>query len=167
MQLGGPSNTVMPLRVIYRQALDDGLVGLSPVERLRLPAVRGRRDRIATPIEAAALLDTLPTHDKAIWATALYGGLRRGELMALRWEDVDLASGVIRVERSWDSKSKLIVEPKSRAGRRQVPIATALQDYLVEHVEKGGQLNGGSEDFGRRVGQVLQLIVATQEYQFA
>ena len=39
--------------------------------------------------------------------------------------------------------------------------------YLVEHLEKGGPLHPGSDDYARRVGQTLQLIVATQEYQFA
>ncbi len=39
--------------------------------------------------------------------------------------------------------------------------------YLVSHVEKGGALDPGTDDYDRRVGQVLQLIVATQEYQFA
>jgi integrase len=59
-------------------------------------------------------------------------GLRRGELQALRWEDVDLANGVIRVERAWDVQEGPI-EPKSRAARRRVPIPAILRDYLVEH----------------------------------
>jgi len=62
----------------------------------------------------------------------MYGGLRRGELLALRWEDVDLAAGVIRVERSWDAKEGVIA-PKSRSSRRTVTIAAALRDRLVEH----------------------------------
>ena len=41
------------------------------------------------------------------------------------------------------------------------------RDYLVEHVGKGGELEPGTDDYGQRVGQTLQLIVATQEYQFA
>ena len=53
--------------------------------------------------------------------------------MALRWEDVDLATGVIRVERAYDDKSRVEIEPKSRAGRRTVPIVGALRDLLVEH----------------------------------
>ena len=53
--------------------------------------------------------------------------------MALRWEDVDLAAGVIRVERSWDVHARVYVEPKSRSGRRRVPIAGALRGVLVEH----------------------------------
>jgi integrase len=126
-------NALMPLRVIYRRALEDGDVAVNPCTGLRLPAARGRRERIVSPQEAAALLGVLPQEDRPLWALALYAGLRRGELMALRWSDVDLASGVIRVERAWDPKNRAIVDPKSRAGRRRVPIAAALRDLLVEH----------------------------------
>jgi integrase len=60
-----------------------------------------------------------------LWATALYAGLRSGELMALRWQDVDLTEGALRVERAYDPKAKEYVEPKSRAGRRRVPLTSA------------------------------------------
>ncbi|MBA3330704.1 MAG: site-specific integrase [Actinobacteria bacterium] len=126
-------NALMPLRVIFRRAVEDGDVAVNPCTHLRLPAVRGRRERIASPEEAEQLLAVLPERDRAIWATALYAGLRRGELMALRWEDVDLAAGVIHVERAYDEKDRVVVEPKSRAGRRTVPIVGALRDVLVEH----------------------------------
>jgi integrase len=106
---------------------------VNPCTHLRLPAVRGRRERIASPQEAELLLAALPARDRSIWATALYAGLRRGELMALRWDDVDLANGVIRVERAYDEKARLEIAPKSRAGRRTVPIVGALRDILVEH----------------------------------
>ena len=53
--------------------------------------------------------------------------------MALRWEDVDLAQGVIRVERSYDEKARVEIEPKSRAGKRTVPIVGALRDELLAH----------------------------------
>ena len=66
-----------------------------------------------------------------MWATALYAGLRRGELQALDWSHVDLEAGVIQVERSWDPRAGLI-EPKSRAGTRQVPIADALRVHLLD-----------------------------------
>ena len=125
-------NALMPLRVIYRRAVEDGDVAVNPCTHLRLPAVRGRRERIAAPEEAQRLLAALPERDRALWATALYAGLRRGELMALRWEDVDLAAGVIRVERSYDDKGRVEIEPKSRAGRRTVPIVGALRDILVD-----------------------------------
>ncbi|HMO01020.1 MAG TPA: tyrosine-type recombinase/integrase, partial [Miltoncostaeaceae bacterium] len=125
---GSPStvrNAIMPLRVLYRRALREGQVAVSPLEHLELPAVRGTRDRVASPEEAAALLAALPARDRAVWATALYAGLRLGELTALRVEDVDLAAGRISVERSWDPQEGAI-EPKSRSGRRRVPIAEEL-----------------------------------------
>ncbi len=50
-------------------------------------------------------------------------------------------------------------------GSYELPDET--RDYLVEHVGKSGQLEPGTADYGQRVGQTLQLIVATQEYQFA
>ena len=59
-------------------------------------------------------------------------GLRLGEVRALRWEDVDFASGLIRVRRSWDPKAGE-VEPKSAKGRRDVPLIARLRDVLTEH----------------------------------
>ena len=125
-------NALKPLQVIYRRAIEDGDLAINPCERLRLPAARGRRERIASPTEATALIAALRTEDRALWGCAFYAGLRRGELRALLWSEVDLASGLIRVERSMSSHGE-IGEPKSRAGRRGVPIVAALRDLLVEH----------------------------------
>jgi integrase len=134
-------NTLMPLRAIFRRAVARGEVAVNPTTGLELPAIEGRRERIASPAEAAALLAALPERDQALWATAMYAGLRRGELLAVRWEDVDLAAGVIRVERSWDAKEG-VVAPKSRAARRTVPIAAVLRDHLVEHKLRSGRRVG-------------------------
>ncbi|MDQ3889698.1 MAG: site-specific integrase [Actinomycetota bacterium] len=131
-------NTLMPLRAIFRRAVARGEVAVNPTSGLELPAMEGARDRIASPDEGAQLLAALPERDRALWATAMYAGLRRGELLALRWEDVDLAAGVIHVERSWDAKEGT-VGPKSRAGRRTVPIPAVLRDYLVEHKLRSGR----------------------------
>lgn len=125
-------NAIMPLRVIFRRALEDGEVAIDPCARLRLPAVRSRRERVASPDEAATLLAALSPSIRMVYACAFYAGLRAGELRALRWDDVDLPGGVIRVERSMDA-SGVIVEPKSRYGRRRVPIVGVLRDLLVEH----------------------------------
>jgi integrase len=134
-------NTLMPLRVIFRRAVARGDLAVNPTTGLELPAVEGRRERIASPAEAVALLAALPERDRALWATAMYAGLRRGELLALRWEDVDLAAGVIRVERSWDAKEG-VVAPKSRAARRSVPIAGVLREHLVQHALRSGRRSG-------------------------
>ena len=125
-------NALKPLQVIYRRAIEDGDLAVNPCERLRLPAARGRRERIASPAEAAALIAALRPEDRALWGCAFYAGLRRGELRALRWDDVDLADGLIRVVRSMSGHGET-GRPKSRAGRRGVPIVAALRDLLVEH----------------------------------
>ncbi|MGH3129194.1 MAG: tyrosine-type recombinase/integrase [Gaiellaceae bacterium] len=125
-------NALKPLQVIYRRAIEDGDLAVNPCERLRLPAARGRRERIASPSEAAALIAALRPEDRALWGCAFYAGLRRGELRALVWDDVDLADGLIRVERSMSGHGE-ISEPKSRAGFRGVPVVAALRDLLVEH----------------------------------
>ncbi|WP_217923645.1 tyrosine-type recombinase/integrase [Miltoncostaea oceani] len=135
-------NALMPLRVLFRRAVSRGEVAVNPCERLQLPAVRGRRERIASPAEAARLIAAVPARDRAIWAAALYGGLRRGELMALRWDDVDLEASVIRVERSWDPKERSDVGTKSRGGRRRVPMAASLRRHLLEHRLLAGSAEG-------------------------
>ena len=138
--------------------LSRGEVSLNPTNGIELPAVRGRRERIATPEQAAALIAAAPENDRALWATAFYAGLRRGELMALRWEDVDLEAGLIRVERSWDMRDGLI-EPKSRAGRRSVPIATVLREHLAAHALRSGRRTGLV--FGRTTEQPFEPTTLT------
>ena len=46
-------------------------------------------------------------------------------------------------------------------------LAQETRRQLIEHAQKGGQLRPGTEEYSNQVGEVLQLIVATQEYQFA
>jgi integrase len=140
-------NTLMPLRAIFRRAVARGDVAINPTTGLELPAVRGVRERIATPYEAAVLIDAVPSADRAMWATAMYAGLRLGELLALGWSDVDFEAGVIRVERSWDPKEGFI-EPKTRAGRRVAPIPSGLRGLLLEHRLRQGRAGKGLV-FGR------------------
>ena len=125
-------NTFMPLRAIYGRLTRLGEVAVNPTIGLDLPAAKGRRDRIAEPAEAAMLIAALPEGDRALWATAFYAGLRRGELKAIDWAHIDLAGGVIRVEHGWD-RVEGEIDPKSEAGDREVPIAAVLRDHLIEH----------------------------------
>jgi integrase len=121
-------NAIAPVRVIFRSAISRGELSVNPTSGLELAAPEGKRERIASPDEATDLLGALPVKDRVLWVTALYAGLRRGELMALRLEDIDLAASVIRVDRSYDPKAHQFIEPKSRAGKRTVPIAVVLRD---------------------------------------
>ncbi len=131
-------NAVNPLRAIYRHAVSLGEVAYSPCAGLQLPSVEGTRERIADPREAAKLLDALPEDDCALWATAFYAGLRRGELRALRCRNIDLESSTLRVEASWDDYEGEIT-PKSKAGTRSVPIPATLAARLKTHLETTGR----------------------------
>jgi len=125
-------NKLDPLRVIFRRALRDDVIAHDPTVGLEMPSVRGRRDKIASPDQAAALIAALPISERALWGVALYAGLRIGELRALRWTDVDLQANVIRIRAGWDEVEGAI-DPKSRAGTRPVPLAGEVRRALLEH----------------------------------
>lgn len=126
------------LRAVLRRPRKHGEILVNPTEDLDLPAPAEARDRAASPEEAAQLLAALPTEDQALWATAFYAGLRRGELRALRDEDIDIERNVIYVRRGWDEVEGPIA-PKSRKGERQVPIPSLLRRYLLEHRARTGR----------------------------
>ena len=70
--------------------------------------------------------------------------------MGLRTSDVDVATGMIRVEQAYDARSKKFIPPKSYAGRRKVPVAGLLRDPLVDAraraSERGLELVFGRDD---------------------
>jgi integrase len=144
-------NYLMPLRVIFRRAVSRGIVDVNPTRGLELPAARGRRTRIADPTEAQALLAALDPPDRALYAVAIYAGLRRGELRALQWEDIDLEAGTIHVHQAWDPKEGPI-ETKTHAGRRTVPIPATLCSILLAHRLRQGT-GGIGYLFTNRAGQ--------------
>jgi integrase len=135
-------NTLLPLRAIFRRAHQRGEVAINPTLKLTLPAVRGRRERVAAPTEVGPLLDALTGADRAIYATALYAGLRLGELQALQWDDIDLEHNLIHVRRSWDRQAGFVA-PKSRSGNRRVPITRTLHQELLSHRLRQGTGGNG------------------------
>ena len=139
------------LRAMLRRALSADELAVSPTVGLDLPATGEGRDRAASPAEAAQLLAALPEGDVALWATAFFAGLRRGELRGLRDEDVDLGTNLIHVRRGWDEVEGAIA-PKSRKGERKVPIPALLRRYLLEHRARTGW-RGAELFFGRSVSE--------------
>lgn len=127
-------NTLDPVRVIFRRALRLGEVNRDPTGALELPMPRGRRSVSLGAVDALALVDLLPEGERALWAVALFCGLRRGELRALRWSDIDLAARPpsIRVQRTWDDEEGQ-VSAKSDAGERVVGTPTLVAGLLAAH----------------------------------
>jgi len=138
------AGAVGSLRTLMRLAVRRNIIARNPVTELDLPAASGRRERAASPAEAAELLAVLPANIRAIYACAFYGGLRRGELRGLKWADVDLARGEIHVRRSWDDEAGA-VSPKSRKGMRTVPLLGVLRDHLDAHKMRTSEV--GLDDF--------------------
>jgi integrase len=131
-------NSIKPLQAIYRRARAREGLAVNPTRDLELPAPDAKEVEIIAPAVAAQLLDVLPAEDRALWATALYAGLRYGELRALRWSAVDLAGGSIRVAESWDPKEGAIA-PKTKNSQRTTPLPGLLRDYLMEHRIAAGE----------------------------
>jgi integrase len=134
-------NMLMPLRAIYRHAVRMKWVTVNPTLGLEVPTGSGRRTKVVPALQIASYLAALALEDRALWATAFYAGLRRGELMALRWRDVDLAAGLIRIDRelgAYDQKTKTMQGPKSAAGARRVPVSGDLRDLLLDHRARAG-----------------------------
>jgi integrase len=125
----------------------DNLLSTDPTRDLRLPAVTSKRDRIATPDESRRLILALKEEDRALWATALYAGVRHGELRALRVEDLGLPLKRIDICRGWDQYEGEI-DPKSESGRRKTVIVGLLQELLEAHLARTGR-TGSDLVFGR------------------
>ena len=91
-----------------------------------------KKPEVLTPGEAKVFLEAaLVTQDPwyPIWAMALLTGMRSGELIALRWTDVDLENKVITVEKSYNGRMKVVKSTKS-GHWRQVPINRPLLELL-------------------------------------
>jgi integrase len=100
---------------------------VASVEKYRQPS-SGDID-VFSPEEVMALMRAAgPEQDAAIFLTAAFTGLRRGELLALRWRDVDFAGSVVRVRASYAAGE--LTTPKS--GKvRSVPLAPEVANALA------------------------------------
>jgi integrase len=82
-------------------------------------------------IRAVDLEDEYGSTDRALYAVATKCGLRQGELLALRWRDVDWTAERIRVRASFDRKQDK--PPKTQAGRRSLPLPRSAAAELDRH----------------------------------
>ena len=80
----------------------------------------------------AALLDAARPRYRLLLATALFTGLRLGELLGLTWADIDLKAGVIRVRKQLAREGNR-VKPKTPRALRDVILMPALAHLLREH----------------------------------
>ncbi len=127
---------------VFQFALKRGWITSNPVAMADRPrAAQADPDiHFLAPEELEALLravpreDTLGPTDHALYMTAAMTGLRQGELVALRWRDVDWTAGVVRVRRNY-SRGQWGT-PKSRRSSRAVPMADRVAAELERHFQR-------------------------------
>jgi len=90
--------------------------------------------------------DYLGPLDRVLWLTAAMTGLRQGELVALRWRDVDWSARVMRVRRSY-SRGQWTT-PKSRRSIRAVPMADRVAQELEQHFGRSAYTDDDDLVFG-------------------
>jgi integrase len=124
------------IRVALQDAVIDGLIAENPARNLRLSHRYRPRFTPLTSAEAKLLLKTA-RHDRlyALYAVALALGLRRGEALGLRWEDVDLVDGFLFVRQTLQRLGgKLVFGPvKSDESERIIALPDACLTALRGH----------------------------------
>jgi integrase len=130
------------LSQVFTFAQRHGWCEQNPCRSVRRPRVRECSEvRFLNQQELEALTAAVdvsaepfgPT-DQAIFLTAAMTGMRQGELLALRWRDVDWQAKRIRVRRSYTRGHWST--PKSRSGERAVPLARRVEEELRAHLQR-------------------------------
>lgn len=127
-------------RVVHRMlrhAAQWGVVHQNAAALADAPTVVGKEVEILTPAQVQAVLAKLRGRTLyPIAAVALGTGMRRGELLALRWQDVDLDGAALQVERSLEQTKRgglVFKAPKTRYGRRRITLPASTVAELRTH----------------------------------
>jgi integrase len=120
-----------------RQAVAWGMLARNVASQAPPPRAGAGGPSAWTLDQARRFLAVASGHRLAIlWRLALVTGMRRGELLALRWEDVDLAAGTINVQRTLTTDAagrRAVGPPKTASAARRIPLAPADVEALRAH----------------------------------
>ncbi len=148
------NKTITRLGQILEVAVERGLIPRNPAKvggkrrklKTRKPerSYLDRGDQIESLLDAAGELDRIgrgPRVRRLLLATLIFAGLRLGEALALRWRDVDLAAGRLRV-----------IDSKTDAGVREVELLPLLREELATHKAGCRNPSGGALVFATGTG---------------
>jgi integrase len=158
------------LRLVLRRAVDDGILTRDPTSGMRSLRTPPYQPRCYSMREVDKLITALPAQWRALVGVAAFAGLRQGEALALRPQDIDLDHNEINVTRSLQhphpefSVKQRLGPPKSPSAMRSVPIrphlAALLEPHLAEHV----QPNQWQLLFSRKARPILPIWFHTSVY---
>ena len=121
------------------QALKWNMIPRNAANAVKVPRLALEEMHPLSPDEARKLIEAV-RGDKleALYVLAVHTGMRQGELLALKWEDVNLNEGVIRIRRTLvRSRGGIALgEPKTKGSRRTVYLTGAAVEALQSHLEQ-------------------------------
>ena len=123
-------------RMALDQAVAQGLILKNPALSCKAPVTRPKEMQVLTGEEIQRLL--IQAKEDGCFELLLLElttGLRRGEILALRWDDLDFRTGTLRVERQVQRiRGKLVVsQPKTRASSRSILLPTPVLKILEQY----------------------------------
>jgi len=132
-------------RILYeslRYGVRQGVLIRNPAEAVTPPHGQSKRPAMVGANRVQLILEAAKeTSYYALFFTSAYTGLRRGELLGLRWGDVDLEKSTLSVVQTLQQLRNgeyIFREPKSKRGRRQIALSPSLAILLWEHRLKQG-----------------------------
>ena len=153
---GYATSTIKHIKCLLSQILDsameDDLIDKNPVKSKRLTIIHKEIKRM--PLTAAQVSDILQhirdldEQQQFLIVLPLFTGMRRGEMLALTWGDVDLTANVIHITKAvefFNGNIPTIKAPKTDAGIRDLPITDDLWPYLTRSQHAAAQYVIGNE----------------------
>ena len=124
------------LGIALRHAVQLKMIPSNPAADVSKPRVAPREASFLTPVQARRfLLSVRANRLHALYATALGTGLRQGELLGLKWSDIDFEAGALTVGRSLSQVGGKfeLKEPKSKCSRRTITLPEFVLAILRDH----------------------------------
>jgi len=128
------------LHKALKAAVADGLIPRNAAADLKLPRITREEIDPLSQEEARRLLEAAAGDrlEALLYVLTLNTGMREGVLLALKWDDVDLERGVLRVRRTLTHADKAYVlgEPKTNKSRRTIRLTTSAVRSLRAHLSR-------------------------------
>lgn len=140
----------------------DGVIPKNVAAHIRLPKPRKKEINPLNPEQARAFLSAARgDRYEALYVLAIHCGLRQGELLGLKWQDVDLDAGTLQVRRTMSETRTGRVEesPKNGKGRR-IELTRSVSDALRIHQERQQEVIEGADGYQNQ-GLIFATTVGT------